>query len=223
MHASARSGLAMTLKAPRAAEYLASFLLGDATRIEKKTLSRRVGDAMVRSLGCFEAARSSELAPSQADWLELASFLAAASRRLPGHDLASTRLLLVRSIRSCARELSRPRFPRIPELPLELPVGRSRAAKALRSGASTREIFAGCVSCFHRPLRDLYAECSIAGGKLPLSSVNFGFVRATFRSRTRSHRRDVRVETRARDGRPERVIRAGECERLRVGNCAIGD
>lgn len=34
--------------------------------------------------------RSRELAPSQADWLELASFLAAASRRLPGHDLAST-------------------------------------------------------------------------------------------------------------------------------------
>jgi len=144
----------MTLKASRAAEYLASFLLGDATR-QKKTLSRRVGDAVVCSFGCFEAARSRELAPSQADWLELASFLAAASRRLPGHDLASTRLLLVRSIRSCARELSRPRFPRIPELPFEFPVGRSRAAKALRSGASSREIFASCVSCFHRSARAL--------------------------------------------------------------------
>lgn len=46
--------------------------------------------------------RSRELAPSQADWLELASFLAAASRRLPGHDLASARLL--RSFDSTLRE-----------------------------------------------------------------------------------------------------------------------
>lgn len=91
-----------SFKAPQAAKYLAAF--SSATRVTRRNpLPRRVG----RRGGVFARGvsrpRSRELAPSQADWLELASFLAAASRRLPGHDLASTRLL-VRLVRYCARE-----------------------------------------------------------------------------------------------------------------------
>lgn len=96
-----------SFKAPQAAKYLAAF--SSATRVARRNpLSE--GWAMRRCVRLgVSRPRSRELAPSQADWLELASFLAAASRRLPGHDLASTRLL-VRLVRYCARELSQPRF-----------------------------------------------------------------------------------------------------------------
>lgn len=50
---------------------------------------------------------SRELAPSQADWFELARFRAAASRRLPGHDLASRLALLSFPCRNIESHASR--------------------------------------------------------------------------------------------------------------------
>lgn len=50
---------------------------------------------------------SRELAPSQADWFELARFRAAASRRLPGHDLASRLALLPFPCRNIESHASR--------------------------------------------------------------------------------------------------------------------
>lgn len=79
-----------------------SVFLGDTSRQKKPSPSEGWATRRCVRLGVSRP-RSRELAPSQADWLELASFLAAASRRLPGHDLASTRLL-VRLVRYCARE-----------------------------------------------------------------------------------------------------------------------
>lgn len=99
-----------SFKAPQAAKYLAA--LSSATRVARRNpLSLSEGWATRRCVRLgVSRPRSRELAPSQADWLELASFLAAASRRLPGHDLVSTRLLVLAWFDTARRELSQPRF-----------------------------------------------------------------------------------------------------------------
>lgn len=96
-----------------------SVFLGDATRQKKFSRGGWAIDARRCARLGVSRPRSRELAPSQTDWLELASFLAAASRRLPGHDLASTRLFVC-SVRCCARKFPRTTFPQISKFAFEL-------------------------------------------------------------------------------------------------------